>query len=450
MRFDLDADLDLDDNIPLPESIDKITDVDNAIKNNIKIPILVDNLDSHLFDVAMVDTVPKRIQSDNQAFINKVFLQLLPSASNSKYIFVNSRLYGNILNRWAASNLDRLVAYDRRFECHEINFIGEETCKILPHSAALYSVEPGVYLLKYFGYTFVFVNSDTIQWSSERYNNFLQRFTKSLKPYVQPRLVDKNAFDRIVLDNELLEDIKTDITNFLDNYSLYKNKLKIPWKRGYMLIGPPGVGKTLLIKCIRDYFGFSTVPVNKLIDHHGDIMLSSLSESSYLESCYLEDNPFPIMVIMEDVDKFIAGQGSADGSRDYATVSLHSVLKAMDGIEEVNNVIIMATTNYGNLLSEALINRPGRFDRVFKIDLPSEENIIRFLNKHDMQFCGITIEDVTKKLSGCSTAFVEEFVKSMKMTFKTNVFNVEQVDSILTRIHKHTQSIKDLSKKIGF
>lgn len=123
------------------------------------------------------------------------------------------------------------------------------------------------------------------------------------------------------------------------------------WKRGIMLWGPPGSGKTSTVqrlsKQIIDLGGISlycTVPGN---DAEALRILRKIEPTR------------PLVVIIEDIDAVL---------RDYGESNL---LAMLDGELQIDNVVFVATTNYPERLDKRLINRPSRFDEVIKIGMPN-------------------------------------------------------------------------------
>jgi SpoVK/Ycf46/Vps4 family AAA+-type ATPase len=70
-----------------------------------------------------------------------------------------------------------------------------------------------------------------------------------------------------------------------------------------------------------------------------------------------------LVVILEDIDS-IAGESRSQTSR---------LLNILDGVKQIENVVYIATTNYPEKLEERITNRPSRFDRRYRVELPNEE-----------------------------------------------------------------------------
>lgn len=123
------------------------------------------------------------------------------------------------------------------------------------------------------------------------------------------------------------------------------------WKRGVMLWGPPGSGKTstlqIISKNIVDMDGVSIYVTNPDLTARA---LKSLRQ--------VEPNR-PIVIMLEDIDAIIEEHGEAD------------LLALMDGELQIDNVVFVATTNYPERLDKRFVNRPSRFDIVKKIGMPT-------------------------------------------------------------------------------
>jgi SpoVK/Ycf46/Vps4 family AAA+-type ATPase len=145
---------------------------------------------------------------------------------------------------------------------------------------------------------------------------------------------------------------------------------------------------------------------------------------------------------LEDLDKFTTFQSGAGDHQDAGEVTLHALLKAIDGVDQPDGVLLIATTNYPGQLSEALMNRPGRFDRVWEFKKPEPPEIKKMLLYHKVEMTDGTMDKVLKELHGYSMAFAEDFVKSVKLEHKKSSFVWSEVSDTLNRIHRHNELYK--------
>jgi hypothetical protein len=403
---------------------------------------------------------PTLVTSDlqkNDAERLKELLNLFEPFKNNPYMMV-SNPFSSRINTWLMRNPAKCVYHSG--ESLAIIDTSKFGSYLMPVHSLVYKIHEGAYFAKYSSKTgcdevLVFCRTGNQQWNMEAVNNFFRAFSKELKEmdaYLDWAKTKSDAFDKLILPDEMISDVREDIAYFLKSRKMYKEDLNLPWKRGYMLIGPPGNGKSLLIRCICKYWGLRSMDIRHAIRQDGSISLNTGTEHK-IDTYYFPDEVKPTVFIMEDIDKFVSFQ-SGEKHRDTSTVSLHDVLKGMDGIEEYSDAIVIATTNYPNQLSEALINRPGRFDRIWEIKKPEQANIIKFFKMRKVEFKDSSMEKVAEDLGEVSMAFVEEFVKSLKMMTKSNSFSKNDIDKVMKRINAHTAYCEKIfngdGKSIGF
>lgn len=136
-------------------------------------------------------------------------------------------------------------------------------------------------------------------------------------------------------------------------------------KRGFLLWGPPGSGKTTTIqqvsKMIIDRKGLSVYVKDPELAAKGLEILRRIEPDR------------PIVVMMEDLDAMTGGRHDSESH----------ILALLDGELQIENVVYVATTNYPERLDKRLVNRPSRFDVVQKIDMPNAEGRRTYLKyKH--------------------------------------------------------------------
>jgi len=177
--------------------------------------------------------------------------------------------------------------------------------------------------------------------------------------------IDVRYVEKPIFEKEILENIESDIRCFFDNKQFYVDN-NLPRKRGLIVHGPHGNGKTSLVKDILTRYK-DTYRI--LID----CRIFDQSVSEYINKVFPENGDK--IVVFEDVESISEG-----GDRAYSKRS--SFLNFIDGPKTMENTLFLATTNHPDLVDPALIDRPSRFDRIYKVDLPNEECRKQFLLKY--------------------------------------------------------------------
>lgn len=124
------------------------------------------------------------------------------------------------------------------------------------------------------------------------------------------------------------------------------------YKRGIILWGPPGSGKTATLTLLNKY----------LLDNGGVVVMCDHPKitSMGLEALRRIEPERRIICIMEDIDEIIERWGE------------HDLLALLDGENQVDRIVMLATTNYPDRLGARIINRPSRFDERIKVGMPSQ------------------------------------------------------------------------------
>lgn len=154
---------------------------------------------------------------------------------------------------------------------------------------------------------------------------------------------------------------------------------KIP--KGILLIGPPGTGKTLLAKAIA---GEANVPFFSLSGSEFVEMFVGVGASRVRDLFKKAKEKAPCIVFIDELDAIGRSRGksaSAFGGNDERESTLNQMLTEMDGFSPNSGVIVLAATNRGDVLDQALL-RPGRFDRHIYLELPDQEERMAIFKVH--------------------------------------------------------------------
>ncbi|MBC6463069.1 AAA family ATPase, partial [Actinomadura sp. HBU206391] len=168
-------------------------------------------------------------------------------------------------------------------------------------------------------------------------------------------------------------------------------------KRGLLLHGPPGTGKTHTVRYLMSRLTDSTV-----------IQLTGPAMRFLDTAVALARRLNPSVVIVEDVDLVAEDREITDGGNPL----LFSLLDAMDGVAGDADVVFMLTTNRVRALERALAERPGRVDLAVEIPRPDSEGRLRLLRLYGQELrLEADLAAVAARTEGVTASFVKELVR---------------------------------------
>jgi len=234
----------------------------------------------------------------------------------------------------------------------------------IPAEKSIRNLQPGLYEIK----------------SSPHIAVFFQQVEVSTIGLV--RFPDSNS-------SKIIQEIET----FWEREALFA-KYGVTFKRGILLWGPPGGGKTCTIKmAITDLIKRNGVVVKF---NNPGLTLSGLRIIREIQPTT------PVIVLMEDLDAIIESYNESE------------VVNILDGVDSLNKIIFIATTNYPEKLGERIVNRPSRFDRKIKIGMPSEVARTVFLKKlFELEEKKPNINKWVEDTDGMSIAHIKELFISV-------------------------------------
>ena len=148
--------------------------------------------------------------------------------------------------------------------------------------------------------------------------------------------------------------------------------------KGLLLVGPPGVGKTLIAKAVANESGVNVISVK------GPALMSRYvgdSEQGVRELFLKARQASPCIIFLDEVDSVVPARGEGSTDSHVAERVLSQFLTEMDGLEELNGVFVMGATNRVDLIDPAML-RPGRFDDVIELGLPNHDAKLQILSVH--------------------------------------------------------------------
>jgi len=191
--------------------------------------------------------------------------------------------------------------------------------------------------------------------------------TSDWEPFGEPRR--RREFESVILDNDIAERILSDVKEFLASREWYSMR-GVPYRRGYLLHGPPGCGKTSYIMALAGKLEYDICQMN----------LSNSALSDERLSYLLNVAPPKSIVLLEDIDAAFLSREDLDthasAYQGLGRVTLSGILNVLDGVASSEERILFMTTNYPERLDPAL-TRPGRVDMKFYIGYASEVQLSR-------------------------------------------------------------------------
>jgi len=222
--------------------------------------------------------------------------------------------------------------------------------------------------------------------------------------------------------------------------------------RGILLYGPPGTGKTLLAKAVAKESEANFIQIK------GPSLLSmwvGKSEEGMRKIFERARQVSPCIVFFDEIDSLAGKRGNETGTKVTERV-LNQLLAEMDGLEDMNDILIIGATNRPDMLDPALL-RPGRFDRILLVNAPEEEGRKMILDIHTKKMPlakNVNLKDVAKKTIGFTGADLEGLVREAAMlALRENMSSKEvkkkHFDEALKKIKPSvTKSTLDVYKKV--
>ncbi len=183
--------------------------------------------------------------------------------------------------------------------------------------------------------------------------------------------------------------------------------------KGVLLVGAPGVGKTLLAKAV------ATERESNFISIKGPELLSKFvgeSEKATREIFRKARMAAPCIIFIDEIDSIASTRGAAMDSLAAERV-VDTLLTEMDGLLSTKNIIVMAATNRPDRIDPALL-RPGRFDKIIEIPLPDEATRLSVLKVHTRKMPlakDVNLPELAKGMEGYTGAEIENICREAGM-----------------------------------
>lgn len=249
------------------------------------------------------------------------------------------------------------------------------------------------------------------------------------------------SWDAVVLSCAIRDDIRENVEMFFAGRVTY-DRLGVPYKRGFLFVGPPGNGKTLLCRTIAAQ---TDLPCLYMLvapqeSRRGRDPLGAIFRGAQKLA--------PSIVILEDVDALFEQPGE-----------MAYFLNLLDGFRSNDGLLVIATTNHPERIDPAILNRPSRFDRVWEIPNPDLGCRREYLGRiFGDRLEKRSIEELAEGTDGFSVAYLKElYVSSAQAAMrKGSLATIELEDALEAlrllrrQIHRGDKQYEGNNGKAGF
>ena len=180
--------------------------------------------------------------------------------------------------------------------------------------------------------------------------------------------------------------------------------------KGFLLFGPPGTGKTLLAKAVAREAEANFVSVRS-----SDLLSKWYGESEQQVARLFQRarQVAPTVIFIDEIDSLAPARGSGLGEPAVTERVVNTILAELDGLEELQGVVVMGATNQPNLIDVALL-RPGRFDELIYVPVPDREGRETILRIHTGKMplgSDVDLVALAERTEGYTGADLEDLVR---------------------------------------
>jgi vesicle-fusing ATPase len=194
--------------------------------------------------------------------------------------------------------------------------------------------------------------------------------------------------------------------------------------RGILLFGPPGTGKTLMARQIGKMLNAREPKIvngPQILDKYvgeSEANIRKLFAEAEEEEKRLGPNSGLHIIIFDEIDAICKQRGSSNSSSGVQDTVVNQLLSKIDGVDQLNNILIIGMTNRKDMIDEALL-RPGRLEVQLEISLPDENGRLHILEIHtakmrkfDKLQCDVDLKELAALTKNFSGAEIEGLVRA--------------------------------------
>jgi cell division protease FtsH len=264
---------------------------------------------------------------------------------------------------------------------------------------------------------------------------------------------NKTTFKDVAGSEEAKEELK-EVIEFLKFPKKFREiGARIP--RGFLLLGAPGTGKTLMAKAVA---GEANVPFYHISGSEFVEMFVGVGASRVRDLFNKAKKTAPCIIFIDEIDAVGRRRGAGlGGSHDEREQTLNQILVEMDGFDSETEIIVIAATNRPDVLDPALL-RPGRFDRQVVLEIPDlkeREAILKVHCDKKPLAADVDLKKIAERTAGFSGADLANLLNEAAIaTAKLNEKEIkmqtifDSIEKVMIGPERKSRVITDREKKI--
>ena len=233
-------------------------------------------------------------------------------------------------------------------------------------------------------------------------------------------------WDKVILPDDIRKSLKTNFSTFFKGPEAFK-KAGVAYRRGILMCGAPGTGKTSILKAVMSEY--PQIPFFVFEKTYDDVYVEDL-RSMFAEAARMA----PAVVVIEDIDRLV----------DNNSFPIQDLLNVLDGLGTSHGVMVIATANNEQQLDPALVERPSRFDLVVRIPMPDKDHREEYLTTRaaslEIKLAPKEVEKILKDTDKFTMAMMQEL-------FTGAVLNAFSEDASVSYEHIE-KSIKNIDNSL--
>lgn len=337
---------------------------------------------------------------------------------------------------------------------HQNGILKVEFQNVLNHPTVLFEVEgvypDGIVVTSHF---LALHEDDDIEKLMEMYSHMddlcqkASRATRRIEvcgmdtSYINLPPTSWSHWDDLFLSDSVKAKVKDDLFFFINNRELFK-EVGLPWRRGFLLAGPPGNGKTSICRTVASSMDFAA--------YSFDFSDREVTNADLTVAFMKASRNSPSVFFLEDIDRIYDPDKSQQ-----TNITMDHLLNCLDGLVVNDGLVVIATANNPEHLDPAIRSRPGRFDQVVFIDNP-DESLRRSYLKHIFRKVSISdemLELAVKKTNKMSMSHLKEvFIVSTTKAIGRSSKNIsmsDMEDTLEQLVSQFNKNSKE-GRKAGF